>query len=302
MATKYSVTRKIRKSTKKAAKVKRAVRSLKPKQRAGVTAIVNRLLNRKSETLYAGPTNPSNYETSPFTAIYGSVYPTGGTPQLFTCIPQIAQGDATYERQGNKVFPTRHTTELRFVFNNAAILIPPGGSTASPVSQAGWDINVHVWYGFAKRFKRVSEVITNEITLLQQQFQDGQGNSHEWNGLLTDETLNVDREIMTLKHKKFRMYKNAGLANAGDVTAPSLSTPMSECHRMTLKWNPPKALLYGEEGNLVPENYAPFIIVGYCHNDATVASNTANSGPTSNLANIPAVLMYKVDKLYYKDM
>lgn len=272
----------------------------KPAAKA-VTAIAKKVFNKKVETKYAGPTGVRSYGESniiPGDAIYGATLPTGGVPQLFTCIPQISQGDTTYQRQGNKINPTRHVTQLEFVFNPSAII---GTTTGARADQAGWDITVHVWYGFAKRYKRVSDVVTNEVTLLQSHLQDGQGGQFEWNGLLTDETLDVDKEIFTFKHKKFRMYKNAGLANVGDVTSPSLSTPMLERHAMTINWKAPKTLLYGEEANLVPENYAPFIVVGYCHNDGTPASNTANTGPTTDMTRIPALIMFKADKLYYKD-
>lgn len=285
-------------------KAKKSVKTLAPKARKAVATIARRVLNRSSETKFAGsPIAPS----SPYEGIYGAVLPSGGVPQLYTCLPQIAQGDSTYERQGNKINPTRHVTDLRFTFNGSAVLqyTPSGGTMVTvPISQAGWDITVHVWYGFSRRFKRVDNVtaLANTTNILQTMLQDGQGDNIEWNGLLTDETLQVDRDFVTLKHKKFRMYKNAGLANVGDPISPSLTTPMATTHRMRISWKVPKVLLYGEDSSLVPENYAPFIVIGYCHNDSTPASNTANSGATSDLTRIPAIQFYKSDKLYYKDV
>lgn len=288
------------------ARIRPAGARLTKRTRKTVASIAKRVFNRKVETKYAGVDMPSSYSPNPFQAIYGAVLPTGGVGQLFTCVPQITQGDTTFERQGNKINPTRHTTDLRFVFNEDAALqyTPSGGSpTNYPIAQAGWDITVHVWYGFAKRFKRVSEIagVANTTNILQTMLQDGQGNSQEWNGLLTDELLDIDREVVTMKHKKFRMYKNAGLANVGDPISPSLTTPMSTAHSLHINWKPPKTLLYGEDSSLVPENYAPFIVIGYCHNDGTPASNTGNSGATSDLSRIPAIKFFKADKLYYKD-
>lgn len=288
------------------ARIRPAGPRLAKKTRKAVARIAKSVLNRNTETKYAGVDMPASYSPNPFQALYGATLPTGGLPQLFTCLPQISQGDTTFERQGNKISPTRHYTDLRFVFNEDSALeyTPPGGTlTTYPIAQAGWDITVHVWYGFAKRFKRVTEVasLANSTNILQTMLQDGQGSSQEWNGLLTDEILDIDREVVTVKHKKFRMYKNAGLANVGDPIPSSLTTPMATAHAMRITWKPPKTLLYGEDSNIVPENYAPFIVIGYCHNDGTPASNTGNTGPTSDLSRIPAIKFFKADKLYYKD-
>lgn len=273
----------------------RKVRAVLPKsEQKAVAKIARSVVNRKLETQQVG-TN----EEYAYTAIYGSTLPTGGTPQLFPCMPQLSQGITDETRKGNKVSPTRLTTDLRFVFNEDAIISTPTGNV--PASQAGWDITVHVWYGFVKRFKRVDWLVQNEITILGEHLQDVTGTSVPWTGTLADETLDINKDVLTMKHKTLRMYKNAGLANALDVVSPSLSTPMSEAKRMRLNWKVPKTFVYNEDGALIPENYAPFIIVGYCHNDATPASSISNAGPTNDISRIPAVKMLKVDKLFYKD-
>lgn len=270
-------------------------KSLAPRQRKAVTAIAKRVFNRKTETKYVS----SNTPEYAYTAVYGSTYPQGGIPQIYGCLPQLPLGDSSYTRDGNKITPTRHVTDLRFVFNDDAILDAGG---AKPASQAGWDITVHVWYGFAKRYKQLNDaVIVNGGQLLDEHLQDGHGAEYQWGGLLLDELKDINTEVFQLKHKKMRLYKNAGLANVGDVVAPALSTPMSEAKRMRLTWKAPKVLTYADENHILPENYAPIIIVGYCHNDATQASYKANAGVTADLAYIPAIKMLKVDKLYYKD-
>lgn len=274
------------------------MKSLAPRARKAVTAIAKRVFNRKTETKYAS----SNTPEYTYQAVYGSTTPTGGIPQIFGCLPQVPVGtdESSYTRSGNKLNPTRHVTDLRFVFNDDPILL--SGGNPFPAAQAGWDITIHVWYGFAKRYKQLNDaVIVNGLTLLQEHLQDGQGNEFPWSGQLLAELQDVNKEVFNLKHKTLRMYKNAGLANAGDVTSPSLSTPMSEAKRMRLTWKAPKTLTYGDETKILPENYAPIMIVGYCHNDATQASFVANAGATANLDYIPAIKMCKVDKLYYKD-
>lgn len=284
-----------RKTTRRS-KTTRAVKSLAPRARKAVAAIAKRVFNGKTESHFVTTAPEDAYS---YKAIYGVTLPQGGIPQLFPCLPQVSVGDSSFTRDGNKIQPTRHTTDLRFVFNDAAVLDAPSGVTA--ISQAGWDLTIHVWYGYAKRYKNVADVVTNEQTLLEEHLQDGQGNLYEWTGLLRDETFDVNKEVLQVKHKTLRMYKNAGQANVGDVVSPSLSTPMSEARRLRLTWKAPKTLTYADEEHILPENYAPFIIVGYCHNDASQASYISNTGVTADLARIPAIKMMKVDKLYYKD-
>lgn len=288
-------------------KVQRKAKGLTKGASRAVAKIARKVVNRAAETKYVGYTAPTSYSPNPFEALYGATLPSGGLGQLFTCVPQLAQGSTSLTRNGNKISPVKHTTELKFVFNEDAALqyTPSGGSlTTYPIAQAGWDIQVHVWYGFARRYNRVDNITTTAVTnnILQTMFQDGQGDNQEWNGLLTDECLNLDTEVVRMKHKSFRMYKNAGLANVGDPVSPSLTTPMNEVHRMKINWKAPKTLLYGEDTSLVPENYAPFIVIGYCHNDGTPASNTGNAGPTSDLSRIPAIKFFKADKLFFKDV
>lgn len=264
-----------------------------------IAKIANRVVRRNLETKQMG-TNPAyNY-----TGLYGSTLPVGGVPQLFTCVPQIQQGDTAETRSGNKISPTSHFTDIRFTFNPDAVLqyTPPGGTLGTyPISQAGWDITVHIWYGYIKRFNRVDWVVQNQTTILQEFFQNSEGDAVSFSGLSTDELLKVDKDQLVMKHKSFRMYKNAGLANVGDTVSPSLTTPMVVSKQVRLSWKAPKTLTYATDDALIPENYAPFFIVGYVHNDATDASDTANTGATADLTRIPAIQMCQVDHLFYKD-
>lgn len=283
-----------RRPSKKTSSKKNAVKGLSKTTRKAVATIAERVMNRKSETRYIAA------QQGPYwTGIYGDVAPTGGLPQLFGCVPGTQQGDESWQRQGLKVNPVKHTTELRFAFNDDKLL---GDNTIS-ASSAGWDVTVHVWYGFCKRFRNQPDIQTLALSgeIVGEMLTDGQGLMTRFTGAIGDEMLAVNKEFVNLRHKKFRMYKNAGLANVLDTTSPSLSTPMSEAHRLTLTWKPASVLEYKAEDQLYPENYAPFIIVGYCHNDATRASYQQYDPANPVIANIPAIKMCKVDKLWYKD-
>lgn len=276
-------------TTKRKSKATKAVKSLAPRARKAVATIAKRVLNRGTETKYIA-------ENQEAVAIYGDVYPGGGSPQLFTCVPDISQGDLSTDRQGVKVNPRRHTTQLQFTFNE-----DPQITGGIPASQAGWDITVHVWYGFCKRYKNVVDVNANASSILAEMLNVGNGSQSRFTGLMSDELFEVNKEFLTVRHKTVRMYKNAGRANVLDTTSPSLGMPEYQGARMSLSWKAPKTFLYKDEPAVIPENYAPFIIVGYSHNDGTQASDLANTGPTSNILQVSAVKMVRTDKVWFKD-
>lgn len=268
------------------------MKSLAPRARKAVATIAKRVLNRAVETKYVA-------ENQEPIAIYGDTLAGGGPPQLFTCLPDIVQGDESLMRNGNKLNPRRHTTQLQFTFNEDPQIL--SGGVGVPASQAGWDITVHVWYGFAKRYKNVADVQANAAAILAEMLDTGNGGQSRFTGLMSDELFELNKEFLTLRHKKVRMYKNAGLANVLDTTSPSLGMPEYQGARVSLSWKPPKSLLYKDEVAQIPENYAPFIIVGYSHNDGTQASDITNAGPTTNPLQVSAVKMVRTDKLWFKD-
>lgn len=282
-----------RSTTRKNKGVKRAVKAIRPSTRKAVAAIAKRVLNSSSETKYIAVNQDA-------IAIYGDTYPGGGSAQVYPCIPDVAQGDESLMRTGNKLSPKRHVTQLQFTFNDDPQIDVGGVNT--PASKAGWDINVHVWYGFCRRYKNVADVNANNVTMLGELLDVGNGSQSRFTGLMSDELFEVNKEFFNLRHKVVRLYKNAGLDNLLDTTAPSLSTPEILSARMSLVWNPPKTLMYKDESAVIPENYAPFIIVGYVHNDGTQASDQANTGPTTNVLQVSAVKMWHTDKLWFKDI
>lgn len=281
-------------STKKSTKAKRAtraVKSLAPRTRTAIATIAKRVVNKTSETKYI------TYSSTEYEGIYGDVIPAGGgIPQLFTCIPPILQGDTSYTRDGLKINPVRHQTDLRFTFCSTPIA---GGLTAD---QSAWDLNVHIWYGYIKRYKSVSDLYPNASTILNQFLEDGQGNQQRWNGLLANEMLRVNPEYASLKHKTFRMFKNAGqMNNLVSTAGTAQTTPLHDGTRITLRWKAPKTLSYADEAETMPENYAPVLIIGYCHNDYSQASNTLYVAGSPTILNVPAVMVKRVDKLWFKD-
>lgn len=272
-------------------KTTRAVKSLAPRARKAVATIAKRVFNAKTET---------NYVTSMLSAeptdIYAATLPTGGNPQLFDCVPPVSIGPQEYQRDGVRINPTRHSVDLDIRFNERAVTASPAGQS---VATLAWDVLVHVWYGYARRYKNVVDVLGNEIALLQAHLDTGTGTNTPWTGGPIDDFNMVNKEVMVLKHKSFRMYRPQGDQNDGTGVQQTYY-PQVIRKRMRLSFAPPKTLLYNENVG-IPDNYAPFVIIGYQHADGTQGSTQVYNPSAPTLANIPALQLYMKSHMWYKD-
>lgn len=285
----------IRKTTRRVFNTKakgKAAKLTKPVKKA-----VEQMINKTRETKYVsevatGVDGPVN--------IYGDVWPQGvggppnGNPQLWTLIPSLSEGTTDFERIGTRVQPTRHLVDLDIKFNHST------GYNSEPINSMAWDLTCHVWYGYARRYKNNDDVNANKVIIVENMLEDGQtGLPYRWQGGENDQMLAINNDYVVLKHKKFRMYKPQGQANAAIGTA-NIGTPQVIGKRMRLTLKPPKALVYNE-GTDFPENYCPFVIIGYQHNDASQAANTYVSGTFGTPLNSPALEAVVRSHLYFKD-
>lgn len=255
-----------------------------------VTKIAKRVVNRAAETKYVGEL----YANEP-TAIYGSTVPTGGQPQIFDVCPSLSEGVAENQRTGVKIVPTRHTVDLDLTFNTNNDI---NGNPA--LDNCAWDITVHVWYGYVRRYKNSVDILTNAANILANLLDTGAGTTLPWAGSPYDHLKKVNTEWFQLKQKSFRMFRPFGDQNAASL-AGGLTTyfPQSIHKTLKLSFKPPKVLQYNE-ANTLPENYAPVVIVGYQHNDSTQASNAFGAGNTVLTA--PALQMMLKQHMFFKDV
>jgi len=271
----------------------RAVKSLAPRARKAVATIAKTVMRKQTETQYIVDNPELNW-----TAIYGDTYPTGGATQIFACLPQIVQTDdpTSSGRRGIKIQPTKHTTDLQFVFSDE----PLYGASApgARLDSLAWDVTVHVWYGFIKRYKSTDDVNANKVFIANNLFEIDGANQTRFSGRIEDLMNERNTDFGTLKHKSFRMMKSSGNANTG--TGEQYEPALTQ-RKLRLPWKAPQSLKYADETSFYPENYAPFILVGYHHNDGTQASNSNNAGETTNIAQLPAIKMLQVNKVWFKD-
>lgn len=269
------------------------MRSLAPRARKAVATIAKSVMKRNTETQYVA----DNHELD-WGAIYGDTLPTGGGAQVYACFPQIiqdlAQGD---DRRGIRIQPVKHRTDLQFVFSDELLYgnVAPGARLDS----IAWDVTVHVWYGFVKRYKSTDDVNANKTFIANNLFEIDSGNQTRFSGRIQDLMNERNKEFGSLKHKSFRMMKASGNANTG--TGEQYQPAITQ-RKLRLAWKVPKTLKYADDTAFYPENYAPFILVGYHHNDATQASNVSNTvGVTTNMSQLPAIKMLQVNKVWFKD-
>lgn len=249
-------------------------------------------MKRRVETQYICDNPELNY-----TAIYGDTIPTGGAVQVFGALPQIIQsgGEQSYGRRGVKIEPVKHCTDLQFCFS-PELLISTGGP-ATRIDSVAWDVTVHVWYGYVRRYKSMDDVNGNKTFIASNLFEIDGSTQVRFSGKMGDLLNERNSEFGALKHKSFRMFKDQGNAN----TLTSEYFPTATQKRLRLTFKTPSSLKYADDTSFYPENYAPFILVGYHHNDNTQASNSNNAGPTGNIAQLPAVQMLQVNKVWFKD-
>jgi len=269
----------------------RAVRSVPSRARKAISTIAQRVVNRNVETKHAYQTLFTNWQPQ-----YGSMLPTSGQPQLYNALFDVTSGTTGDQLVGNIMRPTRIYNDLQILLNDRTTDV--GG--ANSLLYDGWDITVHVWYGTARRYKVTGDVIANAPDLLTKMFDNmfSPGTQVGFTGKYTDQLNPVNREYFNLKHKSVRLFKGPGINNTADAVSSSLYTPSKTQATMRLSWTPPKTLHYNDLEGL-PQDFAPFFVIGYVHNDTSQAANSA-TGAASVLTK-PALLIQAGQHIYFKD-
>lgn len=297
MVRKYAMTRKVRRMTRKVRRPgarKPVARLSKPVKRA-----VNTLINRKMETKYVSQVMTLTGE-DPIVEIYGDVYPNGtpnGPVQLWPIVPDVSEGDTEFTRDGVKIFPKSLVADVDLKFNNKTSAIGGNGT----LDDCSWDITAHVWWGYARRYKNSDDINANKVAIVENMLEDGQGASVRWLGGPLDHQLHQNNEFVSLKHTAVRMFRPLGVQNTGTL-AGGVTTYYPQIIERSLKcrFKCPKSFKYNENLSQ-PENYAPFIIIGYQHNDNTQAANTYGVSPPLLATQAPALIASIRSHLYFKD-
>lgn len=163
-----------------------------------------------------------------------------GTGDEYPLLPAITQGQGYNQRIGNRIQPTS--------------LIVDGAVTFNDYGEGfiGVPLRVIVMVLQSKSVKDTNLLPDPNISTL---MDNGTGGA-PWDGSTTNSFFPVNTEEFTVLAK--RTFK------LSDVTAEN-SVCMSKRYKMSIKC--PKQLMYEGTGNY-PTNFAPFIVLGWCRDDA----------------------------------
>jgi len=220
------------------------------------------VINRSEETKYVATDNDAT------AAPHGALWYT--TPNIVTvnsispAIAALENGTGDFQRIGQKISPTSLYVNLRV------------GLNAQDLS-ANSLIGV-IYYG--QSTQKGSWANANPLPTVR--FLDnGDGTNSGWSGLRNQLNLPVDRTLVKVKRIVFRLSKTAGIQN-NDAGGPATvggnfatSNGLSE-KNFVLRFKPPKTLVYNNIGDSLPQNYAPWYYVGFCHADGSVATVADN--------------------------
>lgn len=216
------------------------------------------IVRRQEETKYvatdndaAGVPNGSMWNPTPNMVNINSIKP---------AIPALTQGVGDYQRVGQRIAPTSLTVSLNIGLN--------------PLDLSANSLIGVIWYGTAKNGGSWANANPLPTTAV---LDNGDGTDVPWAGLRNQLNLPFDRTLVSLKRITFRLSKTAGIQN-GDLGAAATpqgnyatSNGLSE-KNFTLRFKTPKTLIYNLIGDTLPQNYAPFYYIGFCHADGSAAT------------------------------
>lgn len=261
----------------------KATRTLAPKTRKAVAAIARSVVQRKAETKWAA------YQALGPSVLYGATNPIGAAAQVYPAICPVAVGTSDNQRIGNQIQPVRCGADLFLSLAQTAIT---GGTT----QDNAWDITVHIWYGYVKRYKNADAIVANAAAIGNELLDTGgtMGVQYKaFSGLTQDLMFPTNKDALSMRHKSVRLFKSYGTANTNAALAGGVTQyfPDRVSSLVKLAFKAPKTLKYGTQAE--PENYCPVVIIGYCHNDATQAAN-GNVGT-------PILAAEMTTKVWFKD-
>lgn len=240
-----------------------------------MTQLVNRVLNRKSETKYAssraGESVPHTY------TVVNSVI--SGSGQWAAALPRIIQGTDDYSRIGDTIMPSKARVDLEL-----ALVDPAGTPTGTYSNPNPVDITAYIVYGYCKKYRAYNDVQANSAALSDQLLKlggvDASGNEYtSFSGYREDADLIINDAIWHLKVKKVRLFKSPGQLN-GPVSPGVISTPNKTTHKVRLDFSKmlPTKLKYPDVGDLLPINFSPVFSIGYYYNDGSPPDTTSGVG------------------------
>lgn len=244
--------------------------------------VVNRILNRKSETKYAGQLGAATW-TNITSQLDGTIN------QIRRVIPPVVQGSDENDRLGDSLVPT--SLKVKLALRLAA---KPTGAEPPFAAPGARDITAVIWYGYARKYK-ASDVLFSDTNIIRSLLDNGTATGVPFLGNPQELLFPVKNEFFQVKRKTVRLHKPTGTVNIfgqDDGTAGGLDASMLKY--VSLDFKTPAKFLYGDAAKAYPENYAPFFAVAYVNNDPL--SEVSSQAGTGSLE------IHWNKELYFKDM
>jgi len=264
------------------------VRKAKPQQKATIMDVVNRMLNRKTETKYIGQwitTNQMPTGVAPFTAPkwQNVVQSLGVANNWCVALPAQVQGTTDLTRLGDKIEPVSHRVKMTLRIAPGWIGTPP----TTTAQQLPLDVTAYIFYGYIKSLKTyqgaaASSMAGNSVCVTgqneaarayQRLLNNGDDTFSQFTGDPALAQLPLS-DYVNMKVKKIHYRQGFGWINTanglvGDnAPVPNVSPQNTLSKQITLKFKPPTKLAYKQSTDIYPENYAPVFAIGYVYNDS----------------------------------
>lgn len=260
----------------------RRARRMGSKYGKGVRGMIRRIVMGNQETKYVANTLDIGG------ADLGALWPVKPNFNLFNdikpAIPSLGEGTGDYQRVGSKIRPTSLAVSCKITFNAKDL----SANELMAVIYYGTDRANRTFQGGNSPLQ--STAILNV----------GNGTNKSWTGLLNDLNFPTDKSLFNIKRKVFRLSKTGGNMNSDiggqNNGAYSTSNGLSEVSTL-LKFKPPSTLLYNNDTDTYPSNYAPWFYIGFCHADGS-ALTPSDYDPTTKVS-----LVYATTRchMWYKD-
>jgi len=215
-----------------------------------VTAIVKKELHASAEDKYATLYNTQAGYPLPQTYTSAILYGSDFHPLL----PVVNQGVGGNLRLGNKIAPKALVVKFTLTMT---------GSQTTNSSDQLWG-RLFVLKSKSEQYTpRITSTINPALLL-----DISGGNTQTYNGFPTDNNWMVNRrEFTVVKDKLIKFQRGFGTlpqaANIVPYIGDQIYTSPNATHQLTVRIPCPKTLVYANNGDQYPTNFAPFFCFGY---------------------------------------
>lgn len=218
------------------------------KRKGGAIALVNRLLRKEEEVKFVSNKVENNIAHN--SAI--------GASDIYNVMPSLQRGDADNQRDGDKVrVKSLHLRGYVGVDRNYSSDNRPIQVRIAVLQYKGikrWNEAVNAWG------------IGDYQNLLRVNSGGGATTSKPYNGDQLDNFYPINRELFRVLGERFITLNPQQLAQGGAAPPGSVESGYMVAKKFNFKIKCPKTLQYLQNASL-PQNFAPFVSVGYMYLD-----------------------------------